>query len=246
MRRISTSGRAWAIAVAALAIVAILAGVYAVRWVLGVPGRTVEAGREIVGDLKGLAAAFRQGTIETTFISHATRLAGGNKLIVAELDQTEIYARRESNSVLWGTLKLPEVVVEARVPVEYVYFLDLADAWEFELRDRDLRVRAPRLRFSSPALDVSRLDYEIRASSVFRDEDAAIAALQAGLTELSRQRAREHIPIVRETARRHTEVFVRNWLSGAFENAEVRRIDVVFADEPLPGEDAALGDRRKD
>lgn len=237
----SSPHRVWAVALAAVAILAIVAGVYVFRSILAVPGTVVEAGGNLVGDLGDLAAAFRQGSVKTTFINHAARLSGGNKLVVAELRQSEIYTRTESSSVLWGALRLPDVVVEARVPVDYVYYLDLADPWEFELREHVLLVRAPSLSFSSPALDVSRLEYEVRESSLLRDEDEAISALQSGLTELSRQRADQQIPLVRETARKHTKRFVEAWISGTFDSAELYRIDVVFADEPLPGEGAVLG-----
>jgi len=220
--------------------VAILAGVYVARSVLAVPGRAVDAGQEIVGDLQDLAAAFRQGTVKTTFVNYAAQVSGGNKLLVAELSQTEIHTRTESSSVLWGALQLPDVIVEARVPVEYAYYLDLADAWEFELHDHALMVRAPQIRFNSPALDVSRLEYVVRASSLLRNEQAAIAALQAGLTELSRARAQDQIPLVRETARGHTEEFVGNWLSGAFDATDIYRIEVVFEDEPDLGAGAEL------
>ncbi|MFQ5525527.1 MAG: hypothetical protein ACE5GX_04635 [Thermoanaerobaculia bacterium] len=235
-----TVARVWAVGVGIVVLLGFLTAVYVVRSVLSVPGRAVEAGRAVVGDVRDLAAAFRQGTVKTVFINHAAQLSGGNKLAVSELAQTEIYTRTESSSLLWGALQLPDVVVEARVPVEYVYYLDLADAWEFELVDDALLVRAPRLRFATPALDVSRLEYDVRASSLLRDEDAAIEALRKGLTELSRERAEAQIPLVRETARRHTEEFVGNWLSGAFDEPEVRHIEVVFEDEPLPGEETEI------
>ena len=65
--------------------------------VLSLPGRAVDAGLEAVGDLRDLAAAFRQGTVKTTFVNYAAQLSGGNKLAVAELSQVEIYTRTESS-----------------------------------------------------------------------------------------------------------------------------------------------------
>ncbi|MCP4202181.1 MAG: hypothetical protein GY769_09620 [bacterium] len=240
MTESSEAGRVWATALAVVAVVALLAGVYFVHSLLSLPGRVVEAGREVADDLRDLAAAFHQGKVETAFVNHATELSGGNKLQVAELSQVEIYTRTESSSVLWGTLQLPDVVVEARVPVEYVYYLDLSDDWLFELEDNRLRVRAPRLEFNTPALDVSRLEYDVRAASILRDEDAAITALQSGLTQLSRERARRQIGLVRETARRQVEEFVASWLGAAFDSGEAYAIDVVFEGEPVPGEGATL------
>lgn len=232
------SSSAWAtasIAAAVVMIVALLGGVYLIDRLLGLPGRAVESGREIARDVRDLAAAFRQGEVETRFASYAGSLAGSNKLQVAELRQVEVFRRTESSSVLWGALRLPDVVVEARVPIDYVYTVDLEAPWRFELADHRLLVRAPPLDFNPPALDVSRLEYEVRASSFLRDEDEAIAALQAGLSELSRRRARELTGLVRDTARLETAAFVRNWLAASFEDGEVYSIEVVFEGEAQPG-----------
>ncbi len=234
------AGKVWVISLAVVVVAALLAGVYLIDRLLGLPGRAVDTGREIAAELRDLVSAFDRGTVETAFVSYASQLSASNKLQVAELRQVEVFTRTESSTVLWGTLKLPDVVVEARVPVEYVYTLDLADTWRFELDDRRLTVEAPRLEFNSPALDVSRLEYEVRASSILRDEDAAMRALRAALTELSRQRARDLIHLVRETARRQTEEFVGTWLGAAFDHGDDYSIDVVFAGEPMPGEGAAL------
>ena len=221
-------------------VVALLAGVYLIDRLLGLPGRAVETGREIARDVRDLAAAFRQGRVETDFVSYAGSLTGSNKLQVAELRQIEVFRRTESTTVLWGMLRLPDVVVEARVPVEYVYFLNLEAPWRFDLVDHKLLVHAPRLEFNAPALDVSRLEYEVRASSLLRDEDAAIAALQGGLTELSRRRARELTGLVRDTARLETAAFVSKWLASAFDDDGAYSVAVVFDGEALPGAGAGI------
>ena len=49
------------------------------------------------------------------------------------------------------------MVVAATVPVEYTYYLDLDESWDFVLREGTLVVLAPEIRFNTPALDVSRL-----------------------------------------------------------------------------------------
>lgn len=226
----------WAIAatVVAVALIAAIVGLYVFNSLRRVPGEAVAAGRQVLTDLASVAEAFREGTVSTTFVNYASRVSGGNKLQVAELEQTEVYTRQDSSSVLWGGLQLPDVVVAATVPVAYTYYLDLEEVWEFALEEGALVVRAPELRFNRPALDVSRLRFDVRESSLLRDEDAAIEALKAGLTELSRDRAADHVSLVRETARRQTEEFVSNWISGAFGDARGFRVEVVFADEPEP------------
>jgi hypothetical protein len=150
---------------------------------------------------------------------------------VAHLAQTEVYTRQDSETLLWGNLQLPDVVVAAIVPVEYTFHVDLDDSWQFSLENGVLMVVAPKIGFNTPALDVSRLRFDIRESSLLRDENAAIEDLKSGLSTLSRGRAREHISLVRETARRRTEEFVGTWLAGAFGDAESYRVEVLFADE---------------
>ena len=237
------TGRVWATALILVAIATLVAGVYVIDRLIGLPGRAVATGREIAAELRDLASAFHAGSVETAFVSYASQLSASNKLQVAELRQVEVFTRTESSTVLWGALQLPDVVVEARVPVDYVYTLDLDDTWRFELEDRRLTVMAPRLEFNPPALDVSHLEYDIRASSILRDENAAVRALQAGLTELSRQRAGELTQMVRETARRQAEEFIGTWLGAVFDHGADYSIDVIFEGEPMPGEGAAL-DRR--
>jgi hypothetical protein len=66
---------------------------------------------------------------------------------------------------------------------------------------------------------------------LLRDEDTVIEQLRSGLTQWSRERAADHIILVRETARRRTQDFVRTWLVGAFSDAGRYRVEVAFADE---------------
>ena len=224
---------AWALGVLVVVVVAmvIMAGLYVFQSLRSLPGEAVGGGLELAGEVREIARAFRQGTVETSFVNYASRLRGRSLLQVASLEQTEVYTRREEGSVLWGQIALPDVVVAATVPIEYTYVLDLEDEWRFRLEQGVLWVEAPRLRFNTPSLDVSRLHFEVRESSVLRDEDAVVEALRAGLTELARERAGEHVDLVRETARRQTREFVRTWMAAAFSDAGHYTVEVVFVDE---------------
>ncbi len=223
----------WAIAFTVVTVTALLvgAGLWVFHSLRTIPGEAVGAGRAVLADLASVAEAFRTGTGRTTFISYASRVSGGKKLQVAELEQTEVYTRADAGAVLWGRLALPDVVVSATVPVEYTYYLDLEADWQFVLEEGSLLVYAPEIRFNTPALDVSELRFEVREASLLRDEDAAIEALRAGLTRASRERAAEHVSLIRETARRQTEEFVSSWLAGSFGDGRGFRVDVIFADE---------------
>jgi hypothetical protein len=226
----------WAFALAAVAIVAVLAGslLYVFRSTRSLPGEVLEGGREALRDLRDVAAAFRSGTVTTTFHSYATEVTGTTRLEFAELKQTEVFERRDEEAVLWGAVALPDVVVEARVPVAYTYFLDLDKEWRFRLDGREVGVVAPRVEWNAPGVDVSAMRFEVREGSVFRDEHLALDRLRAELTPLLHRRAGEHVPLVRETGRRKVEAFVETWLVQRFADGQGYRARVLFADEERP------------
>jgi hypothetical protein len=224
----------WALAAGAVAIVAILAGagIYVFRSARRLPTDVIEGGREALRDLREVAAAFRTGTVTTIFRSYATDVEGESRFQFAELRQVESFERRDEAAVLWGALSLPDVVVEARAPVAYTYYLDLDKEWRFRLQGGEVHVVAPPIEWNRPAVDVSALRFEVRAGSVFRDEHLVAERLRTELTALAARRAREHLPLVRETGRRKVEAFVETWLVQRFSDGPRYRARVVFADEP--------------
>ena len=48
----------------------------------------------------------------------------------------EVFERTDSATVFWGQLALPDVVVRARAPFEYTYYLDLNKTWELTLKKK--------------------------------------------------------------------------------------------------------------
>jgi hypothetical protein len=198
------------------------------------PGEILERGRSIATELRSVAAAFKTGTITTTFVSYSTEVSGGQKLQFATLEEIEVFERTDRAQILWGQLELPEVVVRAEAPVTYTYYLDLKERWDFLLEGQTVRVQAPPIRFNTPAIDVSRLRYQVESGSVFRDEQLALQNLQRGLGELARSRAASNVPLVRELGRKNTAEFVRTWLLSRYDDAASYRIEVLFADEVSP------------
>jgi hypothetical protein len=235
----SSSQIVWAIAVTVIVIVAMLiaAGLYVFQSLRALPGEAVTGTQKILHELQTVAGAFRQGTVTTRFISYAATISGSNYLQFATLRQTEVFTREDQASVLWGTLELPDIVVSATTPVEYTAYLDLNDEWHFRIDGRRLYVLAPEIRFNTPAIDASEIRYEVRRGSLLRDEDEALDKLKAGLTEMSMQRTREHLPLVRELGRRKTEEFVERWLVQSFGDGSDYDVTVYFADESPPPEE---------
>lgn len=215
-----------AIAVTVMAVTAMLvgAGLYLFRSTRDLPG-------DILQEVKDVAQAFRAGTVTTSFVSYATEVSGSNRLQFATLKQMEVFERQDSVTVFWGSIELPEVIVEARAPVEYTYYLDLDDRWEFRLEHRTIRVLAPEIKFNTPAIDASAIRYEVRAGSIFRNEQEVLSRLRESLTQASKYRARENVTLVREVGRRKTAEFVEKWLARSFTDDEAYRVEVVFADE---------------
>jgi hypothetical protein len=222
-----------ALAGALVAIVAILTGasLYVLHTARELPRDLAESGVRALQQLGELARAFKQGTVTTSFVSYATRIAATKRLQVASVGQTELFLRRDETTILWGQLALPDVVIEARAPVEYTYFLDLDKSWLFALDGPFVSVTVPPLEWNTPALDVSSLSFEVRKGSILRDEDSVKENLRLALTELCRRRAAEHAALAREPARRSAEAFVDTWLHQRFDDGTAYRARVVFSDE---------------
>lgn len=226
---------AWAVAAAVVAVALIVAGgaLLVLRSARSLPADLAEGGRKALSELREVAAAFRTGTVSTTFRGDATSVVGATRLQFAELRQLEVFERRDSAAVLWGALALPDVVVEARTPVTYTYFLDLDKPWQFRLEEGVVHVLAPGVEWNRPAADVSALRFSVREGSVLRDEQLVLERLRGELTPLLDRRARQHVALVRETGRRKVEAFVETWLVQRFADGRDYRARVVFVDEPL-------------
>ncbi len=227
----------WPMSVMWMAIVLILVGgaVYVFKSCLRMPGDVVEKTGKLVGqvgqNLEKVAAAFNKGTINTTFTSYATSLSGSEYLQFATLSQHEIFTRTDESSTLFGYLPLPDVIVEARAPVTYTYYLDLNARWEFQIKDGVIWVTAPEIRFNKPAVDASRITYEVKKDSHFRRTSEAIENLKSSITGLSISKAASNIPLVRETGRKQTETFVENWLAKSFADGKSYPVKVRFRNE---------------
>jgi hypothetical protein len=223
-----------------VAVVLIVTGgaLYVFRQARSLPAEMAESGRKALGELREVAAAFRTGSVTTSFRGDATSVSGTTRLQFAELKQDETFERRDAAAVLWGTLALPDVVVEARVPVAYTYYLDLDKEWRFRLEQGVVQVTVPVVEWNRPAPDVSALRFTVREGSMLRDEQLVVDRLRGELTPLLDRRARAHVPLVRETGRRKVEAFVETWLVQRFADGRQYRARVVFADEPQPSPSA--------
>jgi hypothetical protein len=238
------TGWAWPIACMVIVLLLVSGGVFVFKSCRDLPVDTIEKTGKLVDTvgrrLEEVAAAFNRGTITTTFTSEATTLSGSQYFQFATLMQHEVFTRTDEASTGFGYIPLPEVIVEARAPVTYTYYLDFNARWDFQLKDGVIRVIAPDIKPNKPAVDASSITYEVKKNSMFRNTTEAMNNLKSSITSLSYQKALTNISLVRETGRAKTEQFVENWLERNFSDGKKYPVKVRFSDE-TQGEAASRG-----
>ena len=196
-----------------------------------IPRTMRETAAAVSEGLAKLAAAIRSRSITTTFASTATEIRGTKRLQVAELSQVEVVERRDA--MQFFGVPLPDVVVSARAPVTFTYVLDLDGTWDFDLTERTVTVLAPGARVERPGR--RRLEADVRDGGELDPAGTRTASSRSCAPPSpgsSAQRARQNVPLVRETARRQAEEFVRSWLLRAYGVPEDVRVVVRFRGEP--------------
>jgi len=210
-------------------------GVYIFKSCRDLPGDTMDRAGKLAQTIgqqaREVARAFKQGTITTLFTSEATTLSGNQYLQFATLSQHETFTRTDESTTLFGYVPLPDLIVEASAPVTYTYYLDLNAPWDFTLRDGVIWVTAPDIKYNKPALDVSRITFEVKKDSHIRNTSEAMENLRSSMTWMCYQKARSNIELVRETGRKQTETFVENWLAKSFADGKKYPVKVRFRNE---------------
>jgi hypothetical protein len=229
------SSWAWPAAWSFTVLVVFASGLYVFKSCRDMPGEAFEKAGKVVEQVgqkaQQVAAAFRQGTITTTFTSYATTLSGSQYFQFATLTQVETFTRKDESSMAFGYIPLPEVIVEATAPVTYTYYLDLNARWDFHCQDGVIWVTAPDIKFNKPAVDPSRITYEVKKNSLIRNTTEAMENLKSSIAWLSYKKAQSNIDLVRETGRSQTEGFVRNWLAKSFTDGKNYPVKVQFRNE---------------
>ncbi len=182
---------------------------------------------------------FNSGKVVNDFRSYITKLEGTNRLQVASIESIDRFSKKDSQSILWNLISLPDVVVELQAPVEYTFFIDLKKQWEFrwEEIDTSIVVIAPALEIGTPAVDVSGMEINEKESSFLRDEDEVKEKLRLELSEKLKYSASDKIPLIREIARKEVRNFIGDWfVRFYFRNLEFspEKISVYFSNETIP------------
>jgi hypothetical protein len=186
--------------------------------------------------LAQLAETFNHRAVTVSMNSTGTTLESMKHFQFKKVTQTEIFTHTDRATTGFGYIALPEVIVEARAPVEYAYYLDLDAPWRLVVRDRQVHVLTPDIQFNRPAVDVSRIEYEVKKGSVFRDTEAARESLKKSITSLAYMKGLENLRLVRAGGREPVEEFVKQWLLHSFADGTNYQVKVYF-----PGEKNAEG-----
>ncbi|MBX3040008.1 MAG: DUF4230 domain-containing protein [Bdellovibrionaceae bacterium] len=174
--------------------------------------------------------------LSVSFTSFVSAIRGLQRVQLAEVSSTEVIERTSEFSVFWDFLKLPDVVVQARIPVRYVYYVDLNEPFEI-IHDGDrLIVTAPPLRAGAPAADVSGISYEVKRGSFFRSSRTAFEELRKMITPLLNESAEKNKALVQEEARRQLAALAKTWTLQSPElKSGIQSVEVRFQNEAGQG-----------
>ncbi len=182
------------------------------------------------GSKEDVTQVFRENLIKVT----ATQ---GDILELATLDMDETLTRYNTKSIAWNLINIGTTVSEIRVPAVYRYHLKLGDPWQVRVNNGTCVVMAPVIRPSlPPAIRTEKMEKKNAAGWARFNAEQNMAALEKSMTPSLEGRAghSSHIDKVRDPARKATAEFVKKWVlsKDSTSAADVKRIIIVFADEP--------------
>lgn len=172
--------------------------------------------------------------LSISFQSYISQVKGVKRLQVAEISSNEVIQRTSEFSLFWDTLKLPSVVVQARIPTVYTYYVDMEKPmsveYQAEHQGKRVMILMPPLEANLPAIDISGIHYEVKKGSVFRDTRSAFDELRRTVTPFLKQRASQNQVLAQEPAREQIRELAKVWVKQTL-NADPDVIEVRFAQE---------------
>ncbi|MBX2993999.1 MAG: hypothetical protein KF681_04240 [Bdellovibrionaceae bacterium] len=180
----------------------------------------------------GLFGAGRADAMKVEFTSYMSQVRGLQRMELGSIKSYEVLTKTSEFSILWDLVKLPDLVVETRLPVRYVYFVDFKEPFQIDLTGDTVRIQAPALQAGMPAPDISGFEIRVKSGGFMRDKSKAIEDLKSSITPLLMKRAEENKTAVRETARQELANFFSVWLRSREDFGAYKNVSVTFADEP--------------
>ena len=182
-------------------------------------------------NLAGILRSSNAEELKVEFTTYMSQARGLQRLELASLKSYEVITKTSEFSILWNFVKLPAMVVETRMPVRYVYYVDFKEPFQIDLVGETAKVLAPPLTPGMPAPDISGYEISVKSGGFMRDKTKAMEELKASITPLLMKRSQENIPAVREIARQELAAFFQVWLKSRDAQNQFKKVEVVFADE---------------
>ena len=185
-----------------------------------------------------IAENFQQAKITETFIESLPEVndAGEGRLEVATLENTKVFKRTNTRTILWNKINLGTTVTEIKVPATFRYHIDLSAEWKIEVRDQQCIVIAPMLLPTTPvAIHTDKIEKRSENGWGRFNADEQMDGLMQSITPrlTSHASSDSHLNLVREHARKTVAEFVRQWLmkEDHWREDRFRTVTVIFAEE---------------
>ncbi len=232
----------WPAVVVVLALMVLAAYIVSIKTAKDAATGTIRETRKTIAEIGEAAVTiaenFQQAKITETFIESLPEVsdAGEGRLEVATLENTKVFKRTNTRTILWNKINLGTTVTEIKVPATFRYHINLAEEWKLEVRDQQCFVIAPMLLPTTPvAIHTDRLEKHSENGWARFNADQQMDGLMQSITPrlTSHASSDAHINIVREHARRTVAEFVRQWLmkEDHWREDRFRTVTVIFADE---------------
>ncbi|HCE05832.1 MAG TPA: hypothetical protein DEQ62_05820 [Verrucomicrobiales bacterium] len=239
---VSAAAWRWPIVVVVLAMMVLVAYIVSLKTAKDAAAGTIRETRETIAEIGEAAVTiaenFQQAKITETFIESLPEVsdAGEGRLEVATLENTKVFKRSNTRTILWNKINLGTTVTEIKVPATFRYHIDLSAEWKIEVRDQQCIVIAPMLLPTTPvAIHTDKIEKRSENGWARFNADEQMDGLMQSITPrlTSHASSDSHLNLVREHARKTVAEFVRQWLmkEDHWREDRFRTVTVIFAEE---------------
>ena len=239
---VSAAAWRWPIVVVVLAMMVLVAYIVSLKTAKEAAAGTIRETRETIAEIGEAAVTiaenFQQTKITETFIESLPEVsdAGEGRLEVATLENTKVFKRSDTRTILWNKINLGTTISEIRVPATFRYHIDLSAEWKIEVRDQQCIVIAPMLLPTTPvAIQSDKIEKHSESGWARFNADEHMDWVMQSITPrlTSHASSDSHLNLVREHARKTVAEFVRQWLmkEDHWREDRFRTVTVIFAEE---------------
>lgn len=154
--------------------------------------------------------------------------------VASPLKTMELFSKSDARFAAWGKVYLGTSTSEIKVPASYRFHVKLSELKGAQIKDKVLVVKVPAIYPSLPvAFDTAGVEKRSEDGWFRFDGAQLLAELEKNLTPELERRAKQHVPVIKETARKDIEQFVQKWIveSHPEHREKISSVRVVFEGE---------------